>query len=607
EQPGTRAPAPGEAVAVRHPVLAPFASCDDVTGNDAMIADTPFLSAREPALSGTYRVQGRQVFDGANMTIAPGTTFIMEADAAIHFTWGCSTGTTRWKVTMVGTEDAPIRFCPSGDRKGHWKTLEFHCPAEGSAMAWVHVEGGGGRDGSTALTLGGPLPLQHVEVLRSKHLGVSANVFAPDSGPLLVAEGDGRPLRLGADAISTLPPGDYQRNRDPVAEVQQFAGRQVVFHDRGVPYLQLERRVPMGGNDSATFEAGVEYRFCEGCFLYTGWRNDRTTLRVEGTAERPVVFQGAQGDVGPSGFWNGLSVLYGTTSDSFIRHAIIRDAGGGGEPALTIGSPITVEHLRIEDAAGVPLVVGRGAEAVEGGGNVFARNGAAFEGELPSFAYENVAVGQTMEPGQSVRQRGSGTMAGSAGTAPDPAAGPSIPSGNRLVILVEDRTSGSCGCDEVVDELSSSGPDLVFARLTDSTGTLVDYGDVVEWAEGSGEPGYLGGSLIDGNPPNINASDPRCPADGFSPQSILSLGCAGYVIVAFDLPAGGLVGGGTIAVSEYGEFCANGGPDALGSEVYQIFLCTDPAGAFGRKDRTSCTVPLGGFHRGWAEVAVGGG
>jgi len=388
--------APADAVPVRHHVLAPFASCDDVTGNEAMIADTPLLSARDQELSGTYRVQGRQVYNGGSLTIAPGTTFVMEADVAIHFTWSCATGSAGTKVTMAGTQDAPIRFCPSADRKGHWKTLAFRCPAEGSEMAWVHVEGGGGRDQSTALTLGNGLPLRHVEVLRSKHLGVSADAFAPGSGPLLVAEGDGRPLRLGAGAISTLPPGDYQRNREPVAEVGQFAGSQVVFHDRGVPYLQLEKRVPMGspgGADGATFEAGVEYRFCEGCFLYTGWRNDRTTLRVEGTAERPVVFQGAHGDVGPSGYWNGISVLGGTTSDSLIRHAVIRDAGGDGAPALTVGSPITIERLRVEDAAGLPLEVARGGDAVEGRGNVFARNGAAFEGEIQGFAYENVSVG----------------------------------------------------------------------------------------------------------------------------------------------------------------------------------------------------------------------
>jgi len=225
--------APADAVPVRHHVLAPFASCDDVTGNEAMIADTPLLSARDQELSGTYRVQGRQVYNGGSLTIAPGTTFVMEADVAIHFTWSCATGSAGTKVTMAGTQDAPIRFCPSADRKGHWKTLAFRCPAEGSEMAWVHVEGGGGRDQSTALTLGNGLPLRHVEVLRSKHLGVSADAFAPGSGPLLVAEGDGRPLRLGAGAISTLPPGDYQRNREPVAEVGQFAGSQVVFHDRG--------------------------------------------------------------------------------------------------------------------------------------------------------------------------------------------------------------------------------------------------------------------------------------------------------------------------------------------------------------------------------------
>ena len=69
-------------------------------------------------LSGTYSVTSQVKLSG-ELTIEPGTTFIVLDDSSIQIGW-LSNRTT---LTAQGTPDAPIRFCSDKPVLGRWRGL----------------------------------------------------------------------------------------------------------------------------------------------------------------------------------------------------------------------------------------------------------------------------------------------------------------------------------------------------------------------------------------------------------------------------------------------------------------------------------------------------
>src|SRR5690606_17134627 len=102
---------------------------------------------------------------------------------------------------------------------------------------------------------------------------------------------------------------DYTENGLDVAMVSEANGAVTVFHDRGIPYRQAAERVNYDGSENnpvtLTFEAGVEYQFCAGCFMNIGWRGDPAVFNSTGTADKPVIFTSAN-DAPKPGDWNGI-------------------------------------------------------------------------------------------------------------------------------------------------------------------------------------------------------------------------------------------------------------------------------------------------------------
>jgi len=128
-----------------------------------------------------------------------------------------------------------------------------------------------------------------------------------------------------------------------------------------IPYRQLDERVVLGiaGGDltSFTFEAGVEYQFCQDCYINVGWRNDPGAIYVRGTEDKPVVFTSSR-ETPQAGDWNGISLLSGTTSDSEINFARFEYGGKPTEAALLIdGGQGTIHNSSFSDSLGAEIII----------------------------------------------------------------------------------------------------------------------------------------------------------------------------------------------------------------------------------------------------------
>lgn len=355
--------------------LEPFTSCEGVTAG----ADAPELTGNETVIEGTVRVTRtlRWPHDGEAVRIAPGTTFVVEPTGTVHFGYGC--GSDGLSVTAEGTAEAPIRFCPAPTDEP-FRSVRFGCVSEDSLARYVHVERGGAGE-FVAFGIDKPAVLDHVSIVDAAGVALEAREFGEGSTDVLVQGATGTALRLlTAAAVRDLPPGDYARNDNAVAEVgNRLTGTEVIFRDIGIPYLQTVNRLYFGepeDTDALIFEPGVEYRLCEGCRFGTGWRGDVTRLEMRGTAERPVRIRSFRGDAGEPGDWGALDVMGGTTDESFIAHTIFEHGGANGA-TLTVGTA-ELREVTIRASAGAPV------RFVDGGARGTLEVEGEPEGEVPA-------------------------------------------------------------------------------------------------------------------------------------------------------------------------------------------------------------------------------
>ena len=287
-------------------------------------------------------IGGDAQFEGALLSIAPGTTFIMGADSSLEI--GVDTRTT---VMALGTEQRPIRFCPASSATGQWKGVRIgRDVSSDSVFEHVQIRGAGAAGAALALQAG--IRLTDVSIHGSVGDGVRAELFARGSARLNVLNSAGAPVVLTAPAAFNELPlgGHFEGNADNVVRVR-FSERittAVTVHDPGIPYVQ-EGEVDVDDIE-ITFEAGVDYRFAADGRLVFGFSGEATELHVAGTAEAPVVFQGAEPT---KGYWQGLEIQRAVNIASTLSHMRVLHAGGLEHPSLRIASELSVSDLTLED------------------------------------------------------------------------------------------------------------------------------------------------------------------------------------------------------------------------------------------------------------------
>ena len=321
--------------------------------------ELPTLEGDEITLSGVYRISGRHIYDaGQVVTIEPGTVFLMESDASLYFGWRSDPAT----VFAEGTAEEPIMFCGTEAGAGHWVDLQLLTgTTTDSFLSHVRIEDGGQGD-VPALWLTVDATLDEVTVTGNAGPGFELSGLADDSTALYsTGNGGVSGILEGESAISNLPPGDYTGNGEDILLANAISDTNVVFHERGVPYRQLEERVVFGeaGGDekSITVEAGVVYQFCQDCTMLVGWRTDPAVISVQGTMDQPVVFTSSQASPSP-GDWNGIVLEPGTRSNSRIEFARFEYGGKSDAANLVIdGGTGTVRDTEFANSAGWGVMI----------------------------------------------------------------------------------------------------------------------------------------------------------------------------------------------------------------------------------------------------------
>jgi hypothetical protein len=93
------------------------------------------------------------------------------------------------------------------------------------------------------------------------------------------------------------------------------------------------------------FEPGIVYHLVTDVGLEFGWNSNIATVKMNGTAEKPIVFD----RTGPAaGYFSHIIVGLKVTSDSIMKHVKIGGGGEGTEAALQIEAPITVDNVTLD-------------------------------------------------------------------------------------------------------------------------------------------------------------------------------------------------------------------------------------------------------------------
>jgi hypothetical protein len=285
------------------------------------------------------------VRDKVKVTIEPGTRFIMAVDSGIDFGW--NNGATT--VTANGTEDKPITFCGEEDDAGYWGSIVFGTNVTSNTTFKNVLVADGGGDNDAALILKADIHLNNVKVLNSGNVGVKAADFANDSEKLSVVGANGYPVVITDPAALTPFPlgGEFEDNHDNYVflDFTSITGTKTYrFHEVGIPYLQA-RYINIQGSSVVEYAPGVVYKLSSDGYIEFGWNGSDPTIRIQGTEDAPVVFEGLEPN---AGYWQGLYFNPNVRTSSTVSNMILRHAGGDNEYALEISSPIKFTNISLD-------------------------------------------------------------------------------------------------------------------------------------------------------------------------------------------------------------------------------------------------------------------
>lgn len=163
--------------------------------------------------------------------------------------------------------------------------------------------------------------------------------------------------------------------------------------------------------------------------------------------------------------------------------------------------------------------------------------------------------------------------------------GPRFDEDERHYVLIHDFTDSDC------DLPQDPGSDIMYVELDEpvldeNTGSTfynhLEWGTAVN-AQLSGAGLYSNLEVIDGTPPQLDMDGcPNYPPNmRFTEQTVVSLGCGGFMLVEFDAE---LVNDMLVTVGEYAPYC-NGDTSGsfTGTDQYDVFLC--PAAKDGDLDK----------------------
>jgi hypothetical protein len=323
-----------------------------------------------------------------NLTLSDGIVAVEEG-VEIRFASNIKVSiSTGGQLTISGTAEAPV-YLGTSDPLISWQGIAMD-DSQGSANAWAHVvvenagsaQWNGASDSYAALWLDGSTTLSLSAVTFQKNVGralrVNTDVALTAADLSFVGNTETAWVSMGGAAAfgpeTVLDGNDDDRihvgfgNNETLADAATWAAL-------SAPYLITDRCFV---DAPLTLEPGVVVQMEEGASMTV--RGDGA-LAAEGTADSPIVFEGAS--VGTRGYWKGLAFEVGGTEEPLaygvvLDHVRIADAGSsawnGNDDTVaavfmnTSGSAL-ITNTEIHNSAGYGLYAGGDARIAGFAGN----------------------------------------------------------------------------------------------------------------------------------------------------------------------------------------------------------------------------------------------
>jgi hypothetical protein len=213
----------------------------------------------------------------------------------------------------------------------------------GSASTLEHVTvsgcGAAGGEGACVSVREQAAPvLRDVSVRESGSVGVlladDGSAFGAGSARLSVSGSAGYAVRLGASRADSFPVGGAFTGNSPNAvELNGHVSRTQTWPNPGVPFVipaPMNVENPVSAV-TLTISAGTQLRFGANAKLVVGNLAPESILKVDGTADAPVLFTADAAKPTP-GHWRGVHVQTNPSNAGHIHHAIFEYAGAEAAP-----------------------------------------------------------------------------------------------------------------------------------------------------------------------------------------------------------------------------------------------------------------------------------
>jgi hypothetical protein len=307
----------------------------------------------EATWRGTVNVKGDVRVLG-KLTIEPGTTIIMCADCVLEIGPFGSAAT----VLANGTAEKPITIKGASAGKGFWgNVIVGENVTTNSVLSHVSIDGAGsaGSQAAAALEVYAGIGLQHIKISNAATAGVKLGAIKP-GGTITVDSADGHGAIISDEAALRVLPeftmGTLGKGSIAITD-DRWSDGDITLKDYGVPYYIPKEVKTSGAN--VTLNAGTKFVMGPDSLFDFAWSGSSGTLKIEGTAAKPVVFEG---EVKEPGSWQGIRLNRETATTSSIKHLEVHYGGSDDYGALYVDSKIALNDVRIQNAKSWGLDVG---------------------------------------------------------------------------------------------------------------------------------------------------------------------------------------------------------------------------------------------------------
>lgn len=302
-------------------------------------------------LDGEYTMrESVRVQNNATLTIKPGTIIRMCADC--EFVIGAFGSAATIKAD--GTAEKPIQFLGITAEPGFWEAVRLEKnTTTNSSLTHLSISHAGSQE--AALRLDNSISLSHVTIADSAKSGLFLNAALKAGASMLTIKGCGEyPVIVEAtEGLTTLPTdGSYAEGHGkPMIRVATGAFRDTLtVHNPGIPYLLTEGMLVQDDDTEVTVEAGVRFVVSQDREVVAGAFGTGAALKLMGTAEAPITFEGA--DTAP-GSWRGLWFQRKARANaSTAEHVHVMHGGTDSEGCVQTETPVTLKHVKAEACKG---------------------------------------------------------------------------------------------------------------------------------------------------------------------------------------------------------------------------------------------------------------